>query len=185
MDLQFAWISYDDIVDEFTKDNILAALAELAVELALAGERHEIVIAGGAAVVLLYGARTSTKDVDAVAGDAAVFRAADRVGARLGFPDGWLNDAAKGYAHGLAIGEPVFSSPSLTVRALAPKQLLAMKLSAWRDDIDIDDARLLLSNLAGSHDQVWAMLEPYLVPGRELKARYAFADLWEAKHGSP
>src|SRR5260370_674562 len=36
--------------------------------------------------------------------------------------------------------------PTLLVRALAPQQLLAMKLSAWRDDVDvaIADARVLL-----------------------------------------
>jgi hypothetical protein len=59
-----------------------------------------------------------------------------------------------------------------------------MKLSAWRDDIDIADARLLLSKIASDRPQVWTELEPYLVPGRELKARYACADLWESERGS-
>ena len=59
-----------------------------------------------------------------------------------------------------------------------------MKLSAWRDDLDIDDARLLLSRLPeiGDREAVWAVVEPYVVPGRELKARYAFDDLWEAQN---
>ena len=65
-----------------------------------------------------------------------------------------------------------------------PNQLLAMKLSAWRDDVDIDDARLLLTKLVGDREQVWSQIEPHLVPGRELKAQYAFADLWEAAHGT-
>jgi hypothetical protein len=73
---------------------------------------------------------------------------------------------------------------SLVVRSAAPQQLLAMKLSAWRDDVDIADARLLLSKLEGSRDGVWSWIEPFLVPGRELKARYAFEDLWELEHGS-
>jgi hypothetical protein len=77
-------------------------------------------------------------------------------------------------------GETVLSTPALVVRTLAPQQLLAMKLSAWRDDVDIEDARLLLAELAGDHDTVWRMVEPHLVPGRELKALYAFEDLWEA-----
>ena len=42
---------------------------------------------------------------------------------------------------------------------------------------------LLLSKLSGTRDQVWSLVEPYLVPGRELKARYAFEDLWELAHG--
>lgn len=63
-------------------------------------------------------------------------------------------------------------------------QLLAMKLSAWRDETDIDDARRLLRELTGTHEQVWTKLEPYLVPGRELKAKYAFLDLWENMYGT-
>ncbi|MND04620.1 hypothetical protein D3C83_249800 [compost metagenome] len=68
--------------------------------------------------------------------------------------------------------------------ALAPQQLLAMKLSAWRDDVDIADAAKLLPVIQGSRDQVWTMVEPHIVRGRELKARYAFDDLWESQHGS-
>lgn len=60
-----------------------------------------------------------------------------------------------------------------------------MKLSAWRDDVDIADARRLLQALAvgGSRQAVWESIEPYLVPGDELKAQYAFQDLWEALYG--
>jgi hypothetical protein len=59
-----------------------------------------------------------------------------------------------------------------------------MKLSAWRDDLDIADARLLLGKLEGEKAEVWAAIEPFLGPGRELKAQYAFADLWEAERGA-
>lgn len=59
----------------------------------------------------------------------------------------------------------------------------AMKLCAWRDDVDVDDARLLLSKLAGDREAVWVMVEPHLVPGRELKSRYAFDDVWEERLG--
>lgn len=65
-----------------------------------------------------------------------------------------------------------------------PPQLLAMKLSAWRDDVDIADAALLLSKMMGTRDEVWSEVTRYVVPGRELKARYAFEDLWEAAHGA-
>lgn len=61
----------------------------------------------------------------------------------------------------------------------AIEQLLAMKLCAWRDDVDIADAARMLQELAGDHDDVWRRIEPFLQPGRELKARYAFDDLWD------
>jgi hypothetical protein len=58
-----------------------------------------------------------------------------------------------------------------------------MKLSAWRDDVDIADAQVLLREFSGKRAEVWSLVEPYLVPGRELKAKYAFDDLWEAERG--
>jgi hypothetical protein len=51
--------------------------------------------------------------------------------------------------------------------------------------VDVSDARRLLQELppAGGRDAVWNFVEPYLVPGRELKAQYAFWDLWESLYG--
>jgi Nucleotidyltransferase of unknown function (DUF6036) len=168
---------------------IVEALEELASELAAMGEeREEIVLAGGAALVLLYNARDATRDVDVClvrpAGFATVREASLRVAARLALPEDWLNDGAKGYLKGFLPGEVLLDRPALLVRALGSQQLLAMKLSAWRDDVDISDARLLLPEIQGSREEVWGAIEPFLVPGRELKARYAFDDLWESVHGS-
>jgi hypothetical protein len=58
-----------------------------------------------------------------------------------------------------------------------------MKLSAWRDDIDVADASRLLYEMTGTREQTWQEIEPYLIPGDQLKAQYAFADLWEALRG--
>lgn len=58
-----------------------------------------------------------------------------------------------------------------------------MKLCAWRDDVDIADARRLLQELTGAYDEGWRKVEPCLQPGRELKAKYAFDDLWEESRG--
>lgn len=172
-------------MDTLSKRSIIDALKLLSAELEGEGEegQHEVVIAGGAALVLAYGARESTKDIDVVVADRAVREAAQQVATRLDLPQDWLNDGAKGYAHGMSVGEAVFQTGNLIVRTLAAPQLLAMKLSAWRDDLDIDDARLLLSKIEGAKEQVWGEVEPYLVPGRGLKARYAFEDLWEFRDG--
>ncbi|MGH9389597.1 MAG: DUF6036 family nucleotidyltransferase [Vicinamibacteria bacterium] len=167
-----------------TRKDILRAVELLSAELPPAAAPHELVIMGGAAMVLCFQARDSTRDVDAVASDRVMRDAAGRVGAQLGLPEDWLNDGAKGWVHGLAPGPVVFESPALRVRSLGVPQLLAMKLSAWRDDLDIADARLLLTKLSGEKEDIWALIQAHLVPGRELKARYAFEDLWEALHGA-
>lgn len=169
-----------------SREEILAALKALSEE--LSGEKQrEVIIAGGAAIVLLYNARNSTKDVDVVAfspSDPVPIRAAAlRVSDSLGLPENWLNDGAKGYLHGLRRGEIVLEQPNLLVRTLAPEQLLAMKLCAWRDDVDIEDARLLLSKVPGRRETVWDLIQPFLTPGDELKAQYAFEDLWEVVYG--
>ncbi len=170
---------------------ILEALEELARELESQGSvapREEIVIAGGAALVLLYNARDATRDVDVFSSGPAAAgslrEAARRVASRLDLPEDWLNDGAKGYLQGFLPGEVLFERPALRVRTLGASQLLAMKLSAWRDDVDIGDALLLLPEIQGAREEVWHAVEPFLIPGRELKARYAFDDLWESVHGS-
>lgn len=176
-------------MQRLSRQTILEAFAELSRTLNESNQSAELALAGGAAMVLLFDARQATKDVDIVvlqASDANLLRrAAADVAARLELPDDWLNEGVKGYIQGLAPGEVVFRSASLVIHSLAPHQLLAMKLSAWRDDVDIDDARKLLSRLPQERSQAWQMIEPHLVPGRQLKARYAFDDLWESERGTP
>jgi hypothetical protein len=176
-------------MERLSKADIRRALEALATALPASDAPREMWVVGGAALVLLYGARETTKDVDAftldAAGSAELRAAAASVAHQLGLPEDWLNDGAKGYLHGLAPGAVLFSAAGLVVRTVAAQQLLAMKLSAWRDDLDVSDARLLLSKLAGDRESVWRLVEPHLVPARQLKAQYAFDDLWEADRGCP
>lgn len=166
-------------------EDIRQAFDALSSELELRSQRAELVVVGGAALVLLFGARESTKDVDAyfVEPEAAQIRsAAAAVAERLHLPSDWLNDGAKGYFQGITTGETLYHSRSLTVRSASVAQLLAMKLAAWRDAIDRSDARLLLSRMTGQAHEVWSAIEPF-VPARQLdKASYAFEDLWETLH---
>jgi hypothetical protein len=79
----------------------------------------------------------------------------------------------------------LLDTPTLRVRTVSTEQLLAMKLSAWRDDLDVEDAKRLLQECREDREEIWRHVERYVVPGRELKARYAFDDLWESQHGAP
>ena len=172
----------------FTRKEIAEGIQRLGLLAVESGINIELVLIGGALMVLRFRARESTRDVDVVIlapGDAQKVRElARRVAEEYGWAEDWLNDGAKGYLIGLSSGPVVLSAPGIEVRSPDTAQLLAMKLSAWRDDVDIDDARVLLSKLSGDRDSIWRLIETYIVPGRELKASYAFADLWEAEDGS-
>lgn len=150
------------------------------------GERVEIAVAGGAALVLLFNARETTRDVDAyvLRPEGAHLRDAARsVAYDLGLPEDWLNDGAKAYFVRVSSGEVLHESAALVVRAVSTTQLLAMKVAAWRDAIDRADARLLLTRTEGSREEIWTMLEPFVPRHLIDKASYAFDDLWEAIHG--
>lgn len=171
----------------FSAADILRAFDALAAELARRDEHAQIAIAGGAALVLLFEARETTKDVDAYffRPEAAVIRdAAAQVATELELPTDWLNDAAKGYFLGVTLGAPLYDSPSLEVRAVTTVQLLAMKLAAWRDAVDRSDAQLLLRETDSTKAELWRLIERHILPNDLQKASYAFDDLWETTHGS-
>lgn len=162
----------------------LVRLGELALE---NDETIQLVAVGGAVMMLAYNIRPMTHDVDVLiitppeASD--VRQLAKQVADEFSWPADWLNDGAKGYLTGLSNGPVIFSAPGIVIRRPSVVQLLAMKLSAWRDDVDIADASFLLQELNEPKDQIWESVIPYLTPGDELKAKYAFLDLWETIYG--
>lgn len=174
----------------FTRNEIEEGLKRLG-ELGQAkGLQIQLTLVGGAVMVLRFDARPSTRDVDVVIllpREARLVRdLARQVAEEQDWPEDWLNDGAKGYLVGISNGPIVFQAPGIEARAPAMEQLLAMKLSAWRDDIDISDARRLLDEVGRGRkrDEVWQSLEPFLVKGDELTAQYAFLDLWESMYGT-
>jgi hypothetical protein len=174
----------------FTRNEIEEGLKRLG-ELAQAKELHiQLTLVGGAVMVLRFNARPSTRDIDAVIlqprETRLVRELARKVANEFEWAEDWLNDGAKGYLVGISDGPIVFQAPGIEARAPSMEQLLAMKLSAWRDDIDISDARRLLQEVGQgkAKDEVWGKLEPFLVKGDELTAQYAFWDLWEALYGT-
>ena len=80
---------------EFTKDNIDLYLKEVAKEYRKqAGKKMpaELVLIGGASVLINYGFRNMTTDIDALIQAASAMKdAINRVGDRYDLPHGWLN----------------------------------------------------------------------------------------------
>jgi predicted nucleotidyltransferase len=111
------------------REELIAALQRLG-ELAQArGEQIELVVVGGAAMVLGFSARSSTQDVDAVAIPASltslVRELARQVAQERGWPEDWLNDAAKGYLVGLSAGPVLLTAPGIEC-------VLLRRLNFWQ-----------------------------------------------------
>ena len=81
--------------NSFTRENLDSYLKELAKEFRkLNGNKMpaEIILIGGASVLLNYGFREMTYDMDAIINSSSVMKEAiNNVGDRLGLPIGWLN----------------------------------------------------------------------------------------------
>jgi hypothetical protein len=124
-----------------SKREIDAGLRRLG-ELAVArGIELDLVVVGGAAMVLGFSAREATKDVDVVirAPAAAIVRQlAGDLADELGWPTDWLNDAAKGFVGQPSSGPILLEAPGIVARSVSVEHLLALKLGAWRDDVDIE-----------------------------------------------
>jgi hypothetical protein len=132
------------------QEEILRAFRALDDELAREGIKAEIGVVGGAAMVLAFNARESTRDVDAVFEPSAKVRAAAaRVAKALELPADWINDGAKGYMP--ADTQPrsiLLDLPHLSVWTPPPQYLLAMKAMAARfDSHDAEDLRTLIRHM--------------------------------------
>jgi hypothetical protein len=68
---------------------------------------------------------------------------------------------------------------------VALAHLLALKLMAWRDDVDFGDALRILEALkeqpgadCSTPEKLLELVEPYVVPSQRHKASYAVEELW-------
>ena len=125
----------------FTKDNLDTYLKELAKEYRkLNGTTNpaEIILIGGAAILVNYGFRDMTSDVDAVIHASSSMKdVINRVGDQFDLPTGWLNtDFMKTESYSSKLDEfsvyyKTFSNV-LQIRAVSAEYLIAMKLRSGR-----------------------------------------------------
>ena len=127
----------------FDRRLLETALAALGEEAFAAGKIIDLAVYGWSSLVLTTNFRVSTRDVDAVvqADERFLELATERVGRRLGLPDGWINDGVRTYlapnddaAKTLFGTYPSEARPGLRVYVPMPEYLLAMKLMAMRID---------------------------------------------------
>lgn len=125
----------------FTKESLDGCLRALAKEFRKRNGKAmpaEIILIGGAAVVVNYGFRDMTYDVDAlIQGSSAMKEAINYVGDQMGLPNGWLNSdftRTKSYSSKLSAYSVYYKTFSniLTVRTISGEYLVAMKLMSGR-----------------------------------------------------
>ena len=174
------------------RDTILAAFERLSTLLGERGITGEVCVLGGAAMVLAFDARQSTRDVDAVFAPASVVRHLARVvQSEMDLPDDWINDAAKAFVssrHEVVEGDlPQY--PHLRLLAPTPSYMLAMKCMASRiaigaeDRGDVADIAFLIRHLAlRSPDEAAAIVARYYPEDRiPARARFLIEDIFNRR----
>jgi hypothetical protein len=160
------------------RDQIQYYLKCLEEELQAIGVKGEICLYGGAVMCLVYNARPSTKDVDAVFEPARMIRnAARKVAETYDLEEDWLNDGVKGFV--VAHPERVlFNWPNLKVYTAEPDYLLAMKSLASRvDATDKQDILFLIKELKlKSAEEVLKIIEEYYPHNRIKPATQFFIE---------
>jgi len=125
----------------FTRENLDICLRELAKEYRKRnGEKSlsEIILIGGASILINYGFREMTYDMDAIIHSSSAMKDAIRiVGDRFDLPSGWLNTDfmnTKSYTEKLITYSKYYKTFSniLQVRTISAEYLVAMKLMAGR-----------------------------------------------------
>lgn len=122
----------------------------------------DVVIVGGAAMILYFGASRATRDVDVLIlrGDLEELRQAVKtVAGERDLPEDWLNDAVKGYAdilppdfyHRLVPLDLQFRHIRLYV--LGRPEQVAMKIVTLREQ-DLEDLELLLPLMSEADKEV-------------------------------
>jgi len=130
------------------KEEIIKYLSILNEKLQMQNVKGEICLYGGAVMCIVYDARPSTKDVDAVFQPAKIIREAAREMAKeYELADDWLNDGVKGFLADHP--RKVFMNLShLVVMVADTEYMLAMKsLSARIDGTDSKDIEFLIAKL--------------------------------------
>ena len=141
------------------KNELIKVLGELDNHLS---SSFDIILIGGAAMILHFGASRTTRDVDVLIlkGDTSDLRKAIKtVAYEQKFPDEWMSDAAKGFAeiflsdfyHRLVPLDYEFRH--IRLYALGLPEQVALKIIALREQ-DLEDLELLLPRLSTSDKEV-------------------------------
>lgn len=111
-------------------------------------EPRELVICGGAALLILDITERQTRDVDVITPtlDPLLKEVAEQVGKQFGLESAWLNNGPEALSKDLESGweartQEIYKGKFLKIKSLSRSDLIASKLFAFcdRDENDLDD----------------------------------------------
>lgn len=154
-------------MNTISEKEILKYLKELSNKLGEKNLKGEILLFGGAAMVLAFNARPSTKDVDAIFHPKKeIYEISKEIARKYKLPEEWLNDSVKGFIKNTTFKQNFFIRfDNLSVFLPEPQYLLAMKCIAMRigvESSDIDDIKFLIDHLKlKKTDDVFKIIRKY------------------------
>lgn len=160
-------------------------LRALGQKLLVRGVTGEILIVGGAYMLLVLANREATRDIDAYFAKEgeAIRGSAAEVAKEHGLPRDWLNDAVKGFIRQRPRRTDLWASyPGLRIYVPDPEYIFAMKAEAVRvGTSDIDDIKALIGKLKlKTVNEALAIVERYLPAGlRTMKTQLTLEAIFE------
>ena len=134
-----------------TRKELLSVLSELSDELTSRSIETNIYIVGGAAMVMAFDSRNSTRDIDCRYSPKAIIdQIAVMVGERHDLPAEWLNSHAAMFISPVVDDPfpiPIMAKGTVRITAASAEIMLAMKIRASRPRLDEEDIAFLCSKL--------------------------------------
>jgi len=136
--------------------DIESALRELANTLDERGIAAKVYLVGGAVMVLAFGARMATEDVDGSAyPEEDVLEVVGEIAERRGLPSDWLNTHSKGFFPSARDPDwrPLVNVGGIEIVTADERTMLAMKIRASRGARDARDIEFLLAKCGIDSEQ--------------------------------
>lgn len=156
------------------RDEIESALRELANTLNERRISAKVYLVGGAVMVLAFGARMTTEDVDGSAyPEEDVLEVVGEIAARRGLPNDWLNTHSKGFLPNAKDPDwcPLVNVGGIEIVTADERTMLAMKLRASRGARDARDIEFLLDRCGIDSEQGAVDLYEEYFPDDPMPAR--------------
>jgi hypothetical protein len=143
----------------------------------------EIILFGGASMSLVFEARDSTKDIDALYEPKQIINPLiQKIASDHNLPENWLNDSVKGFVSQNSDIREFISFSNLKIHTVTPQYLLAMKLLATRGtgSTDYEDIKYLIAKLSlNSKEAVFQILAEFYPNNQVLpKTQYIIEELF-------